>query len=358
MLERVERDPEGRFLFLMPTACGPCRLGAYRNLDQLVIERLGLQSRVRVWSPPWGDYFQGLPAGFAALVFTGIAAIGILQEALLHVRPDERRPGETERTHRRWQAKLLRELEKAATGDLSPARVLLEVSTGRAYGIPALLRKALRSLAKLQAGKVLPRVLVTGEIYVRLEPFANGFVARQLNDRGIRVALDSSSEVLLYSDHTARTNGDKKGASAQLGSWVQQRFADLCQREATRCLGLPPKPSIKETLRASSRYMRDALEGETVLSLGGPLHAWRQGEIDAALLTGPLECMPNKLAEAQFTHVAEREGLATLALSMNGEPIDPEVLDNFAFEVHRRHQQGVRHQNRRTTIGFENEVAL
>jgi predicted CoA-substrate-specific enzyme activase len=358
LLQRLERDPDSRFLFLMPGACGPCRLGMYRILDQRVIERLGLQARVRVWSPPWGDYFQGLPSGFAALVFTGITALGILQEALTHIRPAERHPGETERLHRRWHVRLLRALQKAAAGDLSPTRVLLEVSTGRAYGIPALLRQALRSMGRAETGKVLPKVRVTGEIYVRLEPFANGFLAKQLNDHGLRVAVDSSSEVLLYSDHTSWVNGDKKGASAHLESWVQQRLADLCQREATRCLGLPSRPSVKELLRAATPYMREALEGETVLSLGGPLHAWHKGEIDGAVLTGPLECMPNKLAEAQFTHVAEREGLATLTLSMNGEPIDPELLDNFAFDVHRRHQQGLRNRDLRATARFEDAVAL
>jgi hypothetical protein len=46
--------------------------------------------------------------------------------------------------------------------------------------------------------------------------------------------------------------------------------------------------------------------------------------------------MPNKIAEAQFCHVAEKEGLLSLSLSLNGDPIDPEVLDNFAFEVHQR----------------------
>ena len=51
---------------------------------------------------------------------------------------------------------------------------------------------------------------------------------------------------------------------------------------------------------------------------------------------GPLECMPNKLAEAQFHHVAEREGLLSLTLSLNGDPLDEAALDGFAFEVHRR----------------------
>jgi hypothetical protein len=49
---------------------------------------------------------------------------------------------------------------------------------------------------------------------------------------------------------------------------------------------------------------------------------------------GPLECMPNKISEAQFFHAAEREGLHSLTLYLNGDPVDPEILDNFVYEMH------------------------
>jgi hypothetical protein len=83
-------------------------------------------------------------------------------------------------------------------------------------------------------------------------------------------------------------------------------------------------------------YMRDDLEVETCMTMGLPLRAWRRGEIEAVVSVGPLECMPNKIAEAQFAHASEREQLLSLSLSLNGDPVDPEVLDNFAFEVHQR----------------------
>jgi len=59
---------------------------------------------------------------------------------------------------------------------------------------------------------------------------------------------------------------------------------------------------------------------------------------------GPLECMPNKVAEAQFFHVTEREGLPSMTLPVNGDPVDPAVLDSFAFEVQesaRRRRDGL-----------------
>jgi predicted nucleotide-binding protein (sugar kinase/HSP70/actin superfamily) len=54
---------------------------------------------------------------------------------------------------------------------------------------------------------------------------------------------------------------------------------------------------------------------------------------------GPLECMPNKIAEAQFFHVAENEGLATLTIPVNGEPLDPEIIDGIVFEVKARFRE-------------------
>ena len=101
-------------------------------------------------------------------------------------------------------------------------------------------------------------------------------------------------------------------------------------------LGWPEHATIPEVFDAASEYVREELEVETPLTIGVPVRAWRNKEIDATISVGPLECMPNKIAEAQFCHVAEKEGLLSLTLSLNGDPIDPEVLDNFAFEVHQR----------------------
>ena len=94
LLQRVSqpRDPDERFAFLMPSATGPCRFGVYNLLHQIVLERLGLKDRVRIWSPDEADYFAGLPPGFSLLLFAGVMAADLLQEALLDTRPVEQRP--------------------------------------------------------------------------------------------------------------------------------------------------------------------------------------------------------------------------------------------------------------------------
>ena len=100
-------------------------------------------------------------------------------------------------------------------------------------------------------------------------------------------------------------------------------------------------PAISDILETAEPYLRSKLIGEAVLTVGTPLEEWRRGAIDAVVSVGPLECMPNKISEAQFFHVAEREGLLSLTLPLNGDHLDEEVLDNFAFDVRarfRRHQ--------------------
>jgi predicted CoA-substrate-specific enzyme activase len=338
LLERIER-PEARserFAFLMPGSCGPCRFGAYRNLHQLALDRLGHGSRVRIWSPPFGDYFQGMPASFKAVVFAGVCAAGVLEQALHDVRPVETRDGAANDIHRRWSERLWARIEEAAAGDLSTAKVLLEVGSGRVYGIPNIIRAAAEELAQVKAQREVPNVLVVGEIYVRSDPFANDYVSQALELRGIRARLEPVSEFIQYSDHVSKKNGEKSGAGDRVERVLRERMLDLCHRAAARPLGWGGHVPVGEQLSAAQPYLREELEAESVLTVGVPARAWRHGEIDAVVSVGPLECMPNKIAEAQFHHLAEREGLLSITLSLNGDPIDPEVLDGFAFEVHQR----------------------
>ena len=111
------------------------------------------------------------------------------------------------------------------------------------------------------------------------------------------------------------------------------------QRAAAEGMGWPHHPSLQELARTGSEYLREDLEHEAVIALGLAARGWRAREFDGLLCAGPLECMPNKLVEAQLFHLARREGLASLTLSLNGDPIDPEVLDQFAFEVKERFRQ-------------------
>jgi predicted CoA-substrate-specific enzyme activase len=339
LLERLEREERAdtRFAFFMPGTDGPCRFGAYKELHQLVLDRLGWKDRVRIWAPPFGDYFQGVPPGLGAIVLAGVVATDALRDMLHDVRPREVKAGEADAVYARALRELVALVEREVRGDLSVKRVLAEAATGRAWGVPVVVERAAREFAALRGVADLPLVLVVGEIYLRNVPSSNGFVVDALERRGLRAKVAPVSEFLQYSDFIgARLKRPRLGD--RLNTWVRRRLEVVCHRAAAGPMGWHVPPPVREVVGAARPWVHDALEGETVLTVGAAVHAWRAREVDAVLAVGPLECMPNKLAESQLVHVGEREELLSLTLSLNGDPVDPEPLDGFAIEVHARHR--------------------
>ncbi len=335
LLQRLEkeRDSKERFAFLMPTAGGPCRFGVYNLLHKITLERLGWKDRARVWSPSDSNYFEGVPQGTSVLIFAGMMAADLLLEALYHVRPVEARSGAAEAVYQKHAGELHELLEDAGHGDLSVTAALSQVATGHLFGVMELLDQAARDFAAIKTAKELPTVLVVGEIYVRCDDFSNDFVVQKLEARGLRVRFAPFTEWLEYTEYVNFLEGTGTGFGAIVSRFVQSLIQATTYAAVARQLGWPSRTTVPQILKAAAPYMREDLVGEAVLTLGGPVHEWREGRIDGVVSVGPLECMPNKIAEAQFFHVAEREGLRSLTVPLNGDPIDPEVIDNFAFEI-------------------------
>jgi predicted nucleotide-binding protein (sugar kinase/HSP70/actin superfamily) len=342
LLQRLEadRDSQERFAFLMPTtAGGPCRFGVYNLLHKIVLERLGWSDRVRVWSPADRDYFDGVMPGLEALIYAGFIAMDTLVEAFHEVAPVESRPGAASAIFERHRARLLATLERYPADHLTLLGMFTEVASGRLFGCAAVVEQAAEELAAVREDREVPTVLVTGEIYVRLDQFANDDIVGKLRRRGIRGRLVLVSEWLQYTDHLAFKSRERRGFLPHISNLVKARIRSRLRALANRHLDLPPPTRIEEALDAAAPYVREDLWGEAVLTVGGPLHEWHAGLIDGVVSVGPLECMPNKIAEAQLFHVEEHEGLASMTVPLNGDPIDPEVIDGFAFEVHARFRQ-------------------
>jgi predicted nucleotide-binding protein (sugar kinase/HSP70/actin superfamily) len=336
LLERLERGGDEPLVFFMPGSNGPCRFGMYRQLHQMIVDRLGHGARVGIWSPPDSDYFEGVPPGLGAIVLAGCAAFGMLEDALRDVRPVESRAGAAAEIHARHAAELSRVVEAAARGDLSGKRVLLEVFSGRLYGIRDVVARAARELRAVKLDRAWPTVLLVGEIYVRSDPASNGYVADELERRGLRVRLEPVVEYLQYSEYNQFRRGLKRGVKDALQAGLRSRIVHGIQHAVAHELGWPSHPRVEDLVETARPYLGPDLEHEAVMAIGLPLWAHRSGLIDGVVNAGPLECMPSKLAEAQLVHVGTEEGLHSMTLALNGDPLDPETLDDFAYEVRER----------------------
>ena len=227
----------------------------------------------------------------------------------------------------------IRIVSTVAAGDLSARRVMLEAATGRVYGIRDVVAGFARELGGVKDPRPHPTVLLVGEIYVRADPASNGWAADELERRGLRVRIEPMIEYMQFSDLVQLRRGVQKGLKATVKTRLRRRIVDAIQHAAADGLGWPAHADVKEVAALGTGYLRQDLEHEAVLALGLGARGWRRREIDGLLCVGPLECMPNKLVEAQLFHVGQQEGLVSLTLSLNGDPIDPEVLDQFAYEV-------------------------
>ncbi len=342
LLQRLERsaDPAEKFIFLMPKSNGPCRLGVYHMLDRIVLDRLGLRDRVRVWSPADSDYFADLPSGYPVLLLVGLHAADFLAQAHCDISPREKTRTVARETYDRRMAELLALVEAAVRKKQTLIQALGQVATGRLFGMKELLAAAAREFAVLRNGDHFPTVLLTGEIFVRCDAFSNDFVADKLAARGIRVKLTPVTEWLDYVNVLNRRKNQPDFFSAALRDSIHKRVARLLRGAMAPHMRWGKHfASAGDALAAARPYLRDALEGEAALTVGASCHEWRAGHIDGVINVGPLECMPSKIAEAHFVHAARRDGLLSLTLAVNGDPLEPDALDNFIFEVKSRHQR-------------------
>ncbi|MCA9676635.1 MAG: CoA activase [Myxococcales bacterium] len=322
----AEAGPDERFAFFMPSAGGPCRFGVYNLFHKILLEQTGWRDRVDVISPDSSDYFKDVSADFQIRASVAAVASDLLLAALHDVRPVERRPGAAQRIYDRHVAELIALFRGVGPGGL--ARGLAELSSG-AFGVRALLARAAAELRRVKDPTIdLPTVSVVGEIYVRLDPFANDFVVEKLEARGLKAAMAPFNEWLEYMNHLRLQRLDEgrglptdRRFHGRVVQALQARLTDRLYRVMADALGWAPRTTVADTVRAAAPYVSAELFGEAVLTVGGPVHEYLHGAIDGVVAVGPHECMPNKIAEAQLAHVTEDHGLIALTLPVNGSPI-------------------------------------
>ena len=350
MLNQLETLPEDEkaVSYFMPTAHGPCRFGVYHALHKITLDRLGQGERVKLVIPDDADYFAGMSPEFAAKLWVGFMTHDLLEMMLHDTRPVERRPGAANALHKKYLKQVVALMERAPRGS---GFTIVKELLGGIWGVRRLIERAADDFAAIKrAGVDVPTVSVVGEIYVRLDPFANDYLLEKLEARGLRVRFAPFIEWLEYSNYiTAERIITGVGASSDdplvvgITSLIQRVTLDTLYPMCARKLGWGPRPRIEDILEASRPYIDPGLTGEAALTVGGPLHEYDHGLIEGVVIIGPHECMPCKISEAQYGAAIERFGIPYLSVAVNGEPIDAEVLDRFAYDIHQNVRRSLTH---------------
>lgn len=298
---RMEGFDPRKTAFLMPAANGPCRFGQYWPLLKTVLHRAGLDD-VLILSPSsstgYGDIAKNNP-DFFRLGWIGLIAADILRKILLKTRPYERVKGTADAAYARALERAERVMELSGAG-FRKRRALL-------VGALEESRDDFRAVgADYVRGK--PLIAVLGEIFCRLNRFANEDMIRMLEAHGAETWMADVGEWMFYTDWSRMDNLARQGGkySKTMALAVAKRY--IMKRDEHLLLapfrddfaGYEEPSDTAEIVTLGEGYLpaRGAL-GEMALNLGRSVYSWRKGA-DGIVDISPFSCMNGIVSEAVY----------------------------------------------------------
>ncbi len=334
LLKYLKSHQQEDFYYFMPQAGGPCRFGQYQLLFKIILEKLGLAERVKIISPTSETGYQyQLALGLATMAKTWSAVVftDFLKDALYDIRPEEKIPGITQKVFDIY----LKEAEELASKKTNHWFGLKNL-----WGFELLAEKAAEHFQLIprdskKQGK--PIVLVTGEIFIRLNSYANNEVIQELENFGVKAKLSPFREWVNYVTYL-RSNRETLVKTSRWKMYLTQRFQQKIEHRLyqifARALGWPEDHQVEEILGVAKPYLsRLKPVGEAALTIGLPLLLWQKKEIQGTVVVGPFECMPSRIAETQLNLISQRTGLPVLNLSFYGESLERDTLESFILDL-------------------------
>lgn len=323
IIEERDFDPS-RTAFLLPTANGPCRFGQYRQVLQEVLREKGLDE-VLVVSPTSANGYEGVGAHAGDLAHLGWWALvcgDALRKLLLQTRPYEKNAGETDRVHAESLDALCEVVERGDLEKKDKLGALVDVmyQIGQRFAaIPA------------EYDKDKPLVGVIGEIYCRLDDFANSQLIRRIEKFGGETWLASISEWFWYTNFMQKhdlTFEGRRFSKDMLGVIIKNRIQRKEEHKLLAPLhglfeGYDEPESIASMLEPAKPYLPywGAL-GEMVLNVGGAIHMYETGA-DGVVDISPFTCMNGIVAEAVYPKLSEEhDGMPVRSFYFDGTESD------------------------------------
>jgi len=268
-------------VILMPTTAGPCRFGQYVALQRDILNQAGLE-KVEMISPSATNSYQGLgkhSMKLRQLVWLGTVATDLLQKLLYEYRPYEVNQGETDELYQR-----------------SLERIRETIQTGQS------LIEAMKWIAKqfeqlpIDRQKQRPIIGIIGEIYIRLNNYANQNLIRQVEAIGGEVKIASMMEWLYFANWSMKYNS---WHSNQFMSFVNILIVDSYQQHqehkllkpVEHLLRHPDETPVTRLMDNIRPYYEPALLTEAVLSMGKAIDFAKLG-LNGILNLMPFSCMP------------------------------------------------------------------
>ncbi len=313
-----------KFAVFMPTSTGPCRFGQYATLHRIILNKLGY-SDVPIISPSAENAYYGLDMELRKDIWKAILSGDILYKARCKFKPYEDHRGETDKV-------------------MEEAQRMMESAFENRVNYLMFLEKSLRFFEKIKITKIpKPLVGVVGEIFVRCNPFSNGYVVESIEDYGGEVWLAPVSEWIQYTAYLHKRRAvDSMKWNEMFKAFFKNRFIIREEHKAyeavERWLSDRKEPTIDIVVDEGARYLPRQFTAEAILTIGRAVVFMKQG---ASLIvnTSPFTCMPGNISAAIFQKIQRDYGVPVINLFYDGDHSENERLRSFMNNIKMRGEE-------------------
>jgi len=339
MTELPGFDPD-RAAFFTLNFDGSCRMSQYPLSFKLVLKRLGL-SHIPVVAPSTSIRLDEATRLFgldwARAIWKGWLATDILIAKLLHIRPYEVNPGETERVYEQGIEQVCSGLEK-----------------GNFYEA---FRSAVEALDRIPTKREnRPVIGIVGEFYTCMNSWSNNDIVKQFESHGAEVRFGpTTTDFLLYFEHVyPQINWDRGKYLAALYYYFRRTWDIRWQRRIEAMLGDElfawKAPTVEQRIEMASPYVSPEIDPTVTINISKAEGYARQGSGGIANLI-VLNCVFGSLATAIYKKVQkERDGIPLLTMIYDGLKQTNEKTRVEAF-VHQVRSYWERHQDSGSRAG-------
>lgn len=287
-------------IYFMPTATGPCRYGQYSVFLNDLIRRLELPD-VALFSLSAENSYAGLrEQHLTARLWEGVIVADVFEEIYSLVLTAAR--------HRESAMKQFEGEWKRVTEWLSHPGDFKDMAF--LEGVAHRLRQ-IEMKAPLES---VPRILLTGEIYVRHDGISRQYITEELAEKGFAVKVSTLAEWIYYTAWcvSRRVSTGQYSHRERLALFLRTRY--MKKREKTirsvlsrsgLCTG--SVEDVDHIIDHTEHLISPHLVGEAILTAGAAINDILD-HYCGVIAIGPFGCMPNRLAEAVVTGEMNREG--------------------------------------------------
>jgi len=342
---REKASDDEIILYFMPETMGPCRFGQYSVFMNLWLDRNNVRN-VTLFGLNSENAYAGLGIAFRIRAWLAVVVSDVFFDVERAVMTLARDKEEAKKILEGCREKILNSLANDSLRDFF--KTLDEVS------------EILSGVERIMDYEKAPKVLLTGEIYVRRDEFSRKHLENLMEKNGIIMHISPVHEWIYYTDYlylnrlispnSTRVDRLKKRIEILVKRYVERRVKKILEKSGFYRSHMVDVESIVD---AAKDYLNPKLTGEAILTIGTVLHEI-VNHYDGIISIGPFGCMPSRIAEAVvkkglkeqkekttgvLRKVLDEFGdLPVIHIESDGNPFTPTVqskLEAFMFQVRR-----------------------